>query len=267
MKQSISVNEIQVPVDKIRGLSIEQRHAYYLLGFICNELVSLQKLISWTLQQSQLSDPGRAVLWNAEMSQTLMLFRVACAKCWEAKEKINSVEVASVLQGDVFPKWEDGPLRLKEVNKAVAAADWINHIRNTLAFHYPSLDNWRRNITPSATWVDDIHYVGEQSGNTFYDAANSVVLHHMFGKRAESSASVRMMIDEMIGLLTLMSNFVESALGTFIEHTLGEQIVGGPTHHIAAPSYWDIHIPFWTSMTQRESPSADARRQMQTPHP
>ena len=249
MPNSIQIIEFRVPIDRVRELSDTQRYMYYLLGFIFNELMCLRKLISFGLQQR--GADMRPVRINAETSQTLLLFRIACAKLWEAQLKLNSKEVSDVLRKDVWPYWAEGPAALKAVNKAVSDAQWLPRVRNGLGFHYPTLDQWNAYITPTDEWVDDIIYAGSENGNHFYDAAESIAKHHMFGLNSPMQPEqVKQTIDEMIGLLAKVSNVVEESLGTFISnHLLPSNPLGGPVHSISAPKYTEQRVPFWTEMS------------------
>lgn len=249
MPNSVQVIELRVPIDRVRSLSEGQRYTYYLLGFIFNELMCLRKLISFSLQQR--GADMRPVRLNAETSQILLLFRIACAKLWEAQLKLNSKEVSGVLRKDVWPHWPAGAAALKAVNKAVSDAEWLPRVRNGLGFHYPSVTDWRAYIAPTDDWVDDIIYAGPETGNHFYDAAESVAKHHMFGFDAPMQPEqVKRTIEEMISLLGKMSDVVEESLGTFIaNHLLAQDPLGGPVHAISAPKYTEQRIPFWTEMS------------------
>lgn len=249
MPNSVSVVEISVPLSRLRELSDEQRYAYYLLGFVFNELICLRKLISFSFQQR--GDDMRPVRLNAETSQTLLLFRVACAKVWEAHKKLNSKEVSSVLRRDVWPHWPGGPDALKKVNKAVDDADWITRVRNGIGFHYPTMAQWKPYITPTEQWVDDVIYAGPETGNHFYDASESVARHHMFGfETAMEGEEVRRIVEEMIDLLGAMCNVVEGCISCFVgEHLVDAGKMGAQVHPVYAPKYEAQRIPFWTEMS------------------
>lgn len=249
MPNSVQVIEFRVPIDRVRRLSDAQRYTYYLLGFIFNELMCLRKLISFSLQQR--GADMRPVRLNAETSQILLLFRIACAKLWEVQLKLNAKEVSSVLRKDVWPHWPDGAGALKAVNAAVSNAEWLPRVRNGLGFHYPTLGQWKAYITPTDDWVDDIIYSGAENGNHFYDASESVAKHHMFGFEAPMKPEqVKQTIDEMVALLGLVSNVVEESVGVFIaNHLLPDDPLDGPVHAISAPKYTEQRIPFWTEMS------------------
>lgn len=47
--RTVEMYEIRIPLDAVKKLSDEDRFSYYLLGYIFNELMSLQKLIAFAL--------------------------------------------------------------------------------------------------------------------------------------------------------------------------------------------------------------------------
>jgi hypothetical protein len=249
MPTSIEISEVRVPLARLRALNDHQRYTYYLLGFAYNELTFLRKLISFSLEKR--NNDMRPVRMNAESSQTLMLFRLACGKFWEAHRKLNSKEIASVLRSDVFPYWVDGPQLLKTMNKSVAKATWLSTLRNTLGFHYPSLDDWKPYITPVDGWVDDVIYAGAEAGNLFYDAADSVARHHMFGyEPAKELRQVTAMVLEMIELLRVMTDFIDEGLGIFVTTHLIDSVSSVQKHKLFAPAYSEQRIPFWMEMSE-----------------
>jgi len=118
--RSIQVNELRIPLDAVKRLSNESRFSYYLLGHIFNELMALQKIVSFGLPKH---DDHRPARFRAELAQSLFLFRLASGKIWEASKAIRETkELALTLREVVLPKMEDGPCRLKALNAAISAA-------------------------------------------------------------------------------------------------------------------------------------------------
>ena len=143
----------------------------------------------------------------------------------------------------------DGPERLKALNAAINAARWLADMRNGMGFHFPSFAQWKPFTTPDDDWVDDFIFVGNQTGNTFYDASDSIAQHWMFRQYApDVRAAVDPLINEMIGLLRVMNSFLEDTLGVFVAEVL---LAGNGQHKIVgkvvAPLHDKVSIPFWTS--------------------
>jgi hypothetical protein len=103
--------------------------------------------------------------------------------------------------------------------------------------------------------VDDYVFFGEQTGNTFYDAADGIAQTWMFSQYGPDRVqeSVAPLIEEMIDLLREMNTFLEDALGTLI----GEVILQGkPSRRhvgkVLGPEHDQVSIPFWTAMFSRK---------------
>ncbi len=251
--RSVEMYELTVPLDTIKRLTDEQRFAYYLLGHTFNELMCLQKLVAYSLPKH---DDRRAARLRPELGQAMFLFRVASAKIWEASRAVrDNKELASALRDDVLPRMPEGKERLKELNAAINGAKWLSPLRNGMGFHFPTFERWRTHVVPDESWVDDLVFLGERSGNTYYDAADTVAQAWMFEQfgAQDLRAAVDPMIEQMIDLLRVMNSFLEDALGTFIAEVIMDRpskptLVG----KVLAPEFGRVSIPFWTAMPPRQ---------------
>ena len=178
-KHNITIKELTVPVAAIESMSPEQRYAYYLLGHIFNELIFLQKLITFAMPKH--SDI-RTVHLDPELAQALFILRIASAKVWEANKCLSKGAAALVLKQTIFPLFPDGRVMLDTLQNKLTKAEWLSHIRNKLSFHYPKIGDWCDVTTPTKTWIDDSILMGELSSNLFYSASESVAQHWMFGR-------------------------------------------------------------------------------------
>ena len=169
---------LTVPLEAIKKLSDQQRFAYYLLGHIFNELMCLQKIVCFSMPKHDDSRPARL---RPELGQAMFLFRLASGKIWEASESIRkNKELATTLREDVLPRMPSGSARLKALNKAVSGAAWLSPLRNGMGFHYPTFERWSSHVVPDVSWVDDVVYLGDKSGNAYYDSAETVAQAWMF---------------------------------------------------------------------------------------
>lgn len=247
--KSIELFSIRVPVEAVRNLTEAQRFTYYLLGHMFNELNCLQKLISFSLPNH--SD-HRLLRTRPEFAQALFLFRLASGKVWEATKTIRETkEIAQVLKSDILPHMPGGIERLKSLNKAVGDAAWISQLRNGMGFHFPSIDRWRDHIHPDDAWEDDIVFLSNQSGNTFYDGAETVAQNWMFSQYRGKPpvAAVESMIVEMIDLLRIVVSFLDDAVGAFVSvQLLKDNLTRKPEGKVIAPDFASTRIPFWTAM-------------------
>lgn len=252
--RSVEMYSLTVPLDAVKRLTDERRFAYYLLGHTFNELMCLQKLVAFTLPKHDDSRPARL---RPELGQAMFLFRLASGKIWEASKAIReNKQLASALREEVLPRMPEGMKRLKDLNAAINSATWLSPLRNGMGFHFPTFERWSTHVIPDESWVDDLVFLGDKSGNTYYDAADTVAQAWMFEQygAVDLRAAVDPLIEEMINLLRLMNSFLEDALGTFITEVIMDrpsrpQLIG----KVLAPEFGRVSIPFWTAMPARRA--------------
>ena len=250
--RAVDMFEVRIPLKSVKRLSDEERYSYYLLGHIFNELMCLQKIVGFALPKHDDQRPARL---RPELAQAMFLFRLACGKIWEASQIMRkSKQLSATLVQVILPRMPDGLQRLKALNASINGAPWLSPMRNGLGFHFPSYDDWKGHVTPDSTWVDDQLFMGNQSGNTFYDAADSIAQGWMFGQYglADPRAAVDPLISQMIELLREMNTFLEEVLGVFV----GEILLGGRGERkhvgkVLSPLHEAVSVPFWTVMPPR----------------
>ena len=252
-QRSVEMYEIRVPLEAVKNMSDEDRFSYYLLGHLFNELMCLQKLIAFALPKHDDTRPARL---RPEHAQAMFLFRLASAKIWEVTKAIrDDKQLAGTLLGHIVPKMPGGATRLTTLNAAIDAAPWLSPMRNRLGFHAPTFKQWQPFLIPDETWVDDSVFLGDKSGNTFYDAADTIAQAFMFSQYGlpDPRDAVDPLINQMIELLALVNTFLEDALGTFVsemllEHKVERRSVG----KVSSPDFERVKIPFWTAMNPRD---------------
>jgi len=246
--RQVAMHELLVPVADVKRLSDRERFTYYLLAHMFNELLCLQKLIAFALPKH---DDVRQAVRQPEMGQALFLFRLACGKLWEVRATINQIEVSETLRKRVFATMQDGPSRLKEVNKAIEDTPWLSKMRNRIGFHYPSFTDWQPLITPNDEWVPDSIFLGEMTGNSFYAGADAIAQSWMFGLHgtADLKEAVEPMMDQMIGLLRLVNSFLEDIVSTLVaDVVLTNPAQATKVGEVLAPDFEEVQLPFWTAM-------------------
>lgn len=247
--RSVEMYALTVPLEAVMKLTDEQRFAYYLLGHMFNELMCLQKLVSFSLPKHDDRRPARL---RPELGQAMFLFRLASGKIWEASKAIREgKQLAKTLVQDILPHMLDGRRRLKKLNAAINAAEWLSPLRNGIGFHFPTFEHWGRHIIPDEFWVDDIVFLSDQSGNTYYDAADTVAQAFMFHQCGvtDPAEAVDLLIGQMIDLLGMMNSFLEDSLITLISKiTLDSPAIRKPAGKVLAPEFKHVSMPFWTTM-------------------
>lgn len=263
-KTSVEVKKLSISVAAISALSDEERHFYYLTGLIYNEICCLRKLISYSVPVHGDRRPFRR---EAEFSQTFFLMRIAGAKVHEAWQKLNEQAMQAVLRSDVFPHWADGEKALKSFNRKVAAAKWLANLRNTIAFHYPKLENWKAVITPNSSWHDDTLYFGSEPGNMYFDAPEQQMRELMFGRGSGMRPDERMedIVSGVVDITTQLGDFVERAQVHFaMARLLGDQEAVTVGRVIASPLD-KVELPFWTTPAVGRKKHGSSTRTRGTP--
>jgi hypothetical protein len=242
--KSVKIYELRIPLEKISSLTAHHRYAYYLLGQIYNEMMSLQKIIGFAMPKHDDLRPARR---NAEISQVFFLFRMAASKIYEAMAAINRKEVRDTLNGLVFSSSPSLRELLSELNKAVGGADWLSRMRNGMGFHYPKFSAWESYTTPDNNWTDDVVYMGERSGNTFFDSSANVTMHWMFDKYRgyQAAEAVNLLVDEMIDLIKKINEFTNLVVVEIVTKLISheEPTLAGT---VIAPEHDKVALPYWT---------------------
>lgn len=246
MSRSIEISQITIPIDKVAQMSACQRYTYYILGHVFNEMMSLQKLVGFAIPKHEDMRPCRR---NAEIAQLLLLFRLAASKIYEFRATVNSKEVKSALTDLVFSEAPHLRDELTQFNRAVSGAAWLERMRNGMGFHYPKFQQWEQYTTPDQTWVDDIVYIGEQSGNTFYDASASVAMHWMFDNYRDlaTADSFGPLVSELIRLIKQINRLIEAMVGTMVM-AIAPNDPAKPVGKILGPDHDKVTLPFWTHL-------------------
>jgi len=243
--RSVEMFEVRIPVDAVKRLTQEQRYTYYVLGHMFNELMCLQKLCGFALPKHEDMRPARR---RPELAQAMLLFRLASSKAWEAKLALDSKEVSQTLTKMVLPHVEGGADRRKALNDRISSAKWLGPLRNGLGFHAPKFSEWDEHITPTSEWVDDVLYVGRQSGNVFYEAAEAIAQAWTL-KTCAVGEQPDSLVEQMIALLVEFTNYLAEVIGVFVAHVILVDIGKmKPIGKTLAPEFGSVAIPFWTSM-------------------
>lgn len=246
---SVTVEKLTITLADLKKISDQDRYSYYLLSHMFNELMCLQKLIHYAMPTH---GDRREFRRNPEMFQAIFLFRIALSKISEARKELreNKTLEATFLRL-IHPFWPESVSRREALDAALDAAPWLSALRNKVGFHFPKFNQLEPFIQPTQEWTDDCIYMGDQSGNVFYDSANVVVLHWMFSLYGAENIedAVDPMIVEMIALIHLMTTYLEDSVGVLIsESILGNNNAFTPAGQVIAPEFSAVNIPFWTSM-------------------
>lgn len=251
--EGLTVQVVRVPISAVKALTPKDRYAYYLLGHMFNELMFLQKLLIVTMRQSEKPTPPELCAGNA---QALIVFRIAAGKLWEAWQVMTSSELSHSLRESFLPLIEGSKERWKELSKTVSEQPYLKDLRNKQSFHYPRFREWEELLEPRDDWADDLVFASAESGNLFFDGAESYAQEWMFSQDRRASRSTSERVDQLLGglvtLMTTFTRFVEEILSAFVhERLMGGSMKAESLISVAAPPFSALAFPYWTLMPKQ----------------
>jgi len=159
------VQRLELPADRLRALTPQQRYVFALTGHIFNELMILQKWIHVSRRAPGNAGPEE----DAAVGMSIFLMRVLAAKVYEAlhPDALTKESVSAVLHADYFgnvdglvAKWEATLDRYKKLT-------WMGRVRNQGAFHYMSEAQWAPHLD-DAFCEGAYIYAGRRYSDTYF---------------------------------------------------------------------------------------------------
>jgi len=248
---SIRVKTLTIRAHDVLALKEDERYAYYMLGHMFNEMMFLQKLLHFA---TPVHEDRRPLRIEPEIAQTLFLIGVVAGKVWEIKLAFDEQRMSQVLRESFWPLLDDGSKSWARINRKIQKATWLKDVRNGHSFHYPSAKDWNSMMRPTGGWTDDKIYVGEISGNTFYQGSAVTAHTWMFGgvDQANPQSAVTRTVDQSIDFLTELNNLLEELLGKFITARLmTDESEPKEIDKVIAPDFTAVKLPFWTFASTR----------------
>lgn len=250
--KSIFVYGVSIPANEISKLNDEERWAYYLLGYIANELNCLLKLLSHSLN---LNSEMERHCHMPELIQSSILFRLAAGKSYEAMLQLRTKEFRKVYLEVISKHLDRADDRWNEVNKAFNQAKWLSKLRNKVIFHYPSVSDWAAITKPNNDWEDDQMFYSEGARDIFFDASevigqNWALMEIGNGKTVDSKEDAQQryekLISTTISLSNLLRSFVMDSLAVFIaDHLCKGNPESKSLGSVTAVDVNSINIPTW----------------------
>lgn len=226
--KKIIITGVEIPIEKIAALNDEERWAYYLLGFIANEMNSILKLLVLSLNSNGSEQRFRHM---PELINSSILFRMAAGKSFEAMLQLRTREFRTVFSHVISKHLPNANNRWKEVNQAFNSATWLGRMRNGVIFHYPTLAEWKEITTPDDSWEPDEFYFSDGAADVYFDASEIVgqnwVLMVVGGgsppkTKMEAQVRYEKLIKDTVDLVGLLKAFAMDSLAVFIaDHLFG----------------------------------------------
>lgn len=251
--KQMTVSRVKIPTHLIAALSDNERWAYYLMGYIANELNYILKLLVISLKSNESKERFRHM---PEIIQSSMLFRLAMGKSHEAMLQLRTGEFRKVFNSVISKHRPSANARWKEVNAAFnSSARWLGKLRNGTIFHYPTLDEWSKIITPDSTWEDDEFYFSKDAWDVYFDASEIVGQSWMLTmigngipptSKEDAQKKFEDMINTCVRLVGLLRTFVMDCLEVFIaDYLLGSNPSVEQLGHVRGTNIDSVTVPTW----------------------
>lgn len=253
--KKLDMHEISISADKVLALTDNERWAYYLMGYITNELNIIVKLLAQTLNKQP---DDRAFTHTADMIQSSMLFRLAAGKCHEAMLQLRSKQFRNVFTNVIAKHCPTANAEWRNLNSKFNSAAWLGKIRNGVIFHYPSPSEWCEITKPDEHWKDDKFYFSKALWSNFSEGSEIIALFwtcvtiangNQPATKDEATKLYDHLVTTTIDILNLMINFLNMSLTVFIDDHMfsGNTPVKnlGTVNCVKASS---VKIPFWLYM-------------------
>lgn len=222
MNRDFPFKRIQVPQKALKSLSHQDRHAFYLLGHIYNEIMFLYKQALMCIYGLAENEDSVAVGAGASFSRMFVL-RMLAGKVHEAGLAMKQREVGDFLRVHCFPhvKGIEADRMLREIRRRIDECRWLNQARNGHAFHYPEFNQTAKAIEALAKGKADYEVImGGTYGETLYRTSD-VMAGVAFASEAnpdDYKVAIESMDEELIELSRLMTKLITESLNAFILH-------------------------------------------------
>jgi hypothetical protein len=243
----VEVRRLNLSTKKLVGLGPQERYVFALAGHIFNDLMLLQKLVHTSRQPPDSPSP----VLDASVGLSMFMLRLLAAKTHEAVGVLSKESIRDVLMRDYFAS--DAVLT-DEWEKVIAAykdLPWLPKVRNKLAFHYMSAAQWTPHLD-DALCTDGYVWVGKRFGDTLYQWAEmAAALPAMREVNAdEPFKGLGQMLDELGGLLKLLTNCLAKGLQTFMIERLMDEPLSDPIQ-FDAPDLDAFHLTYFFGVPPR----------------
>ena len=245
-KQSdLTVHEFTITKKALMDIDERERMFFVLLGFVCNEIIILNKI---ALSIDVFNRESEGIEKKAYAVQGNFIARLLIAKTFEAWEKLfRKLFFKSQLKRMYEPCLSDkAKLALADLGKFFAENGYVATLRNQYTFHYPSdeLSAAMPDIPDDEVWKI---YLSDTHGNSLYYLSEMIAGHAML---AEVDPDVATAFGKIIadrdfvarGMIVLSTG----CMNVFVKRHLGLSLTDGTPITIKVPELLSVKLPFFT---------------------
>jgi hypothetical protein len=231
-----------------KTISADHRFSVLLLGQIYNEITMLHRM-SVACRKPPGDDSPQT---DAMYGQLAMLTRLICGKLYESHIAINSKAVSLFMREHCFPlePEEKGLEKLKEFNRLISSAAWLERARNGHSMHFPTQDQWDDAI--SASLRDGGAYtaiVGDVVGDSFYLSSAEIASLSFYSAAGPTwREGLRTFASDTVKLTSALSALIRAALDPYFRNLCRTQQRGvriKDAKQFEMPRMSDFYLPYY----------------------
>ncbi len=249
-----AIYRVPLPLEKLQGLTKEERALLFLLGYASNQITMMQKLVLFSSNRTP-EDPVEQGLSGA---QTQMLARLAVGVLNEAWELVHKRFIGSTIGRDYEPLLDKGGREaLAQLKKHFGNSNLLSKVRSNFAFHHPRTEDLEAAFQAASKdkeWDQDwTLFMASSTLNWFYFASDVVVLHGIMGATGEPSLvqAQQKLMDEVRLVSDAMAEFIGAFLTAIWRRHFGQEFEATICADIgAAPDLEAPWIPFFVRVAK-----------------
>ena len=239
------VYEFTVSKQALQAVEERERRFFMLLGFVCNEVIILQKIaLSIELYNQDAND----VEGKAFVTQSSFIARLIISKVFEAWQKLfQQLFFRSQFGRDYEREFSDRASEaMARLRTFFGRPGYVATLRNDYVFHYPSekLDGALPNIPDNEDWSI---YLSQNDGNSLYYLSEMIAGHAILDEIAgDKRAAYEQLIEDRTALARDIIALSTGCMNVFIDRHFGLQIGDGTEIRIKVPNLHDTELPFFS---------------------
>lgn len=240
----LTVYEFKITKKALMEIDERERAFFLLLGFVCNEIIILNKL---ALAIDVFNRKTDGVEKKAYVVQASFISRLLIAKMFEAWEKLfQKLYFKSAFSREyeefLSPKANEA---LSDLGKFFAENGYVAALRNQFVFHYPSQE--LNDVMPGIPDHDDWKiYLSKTDGNSLYFLSEMVAGHAMLAEvNLDKALGYEKLIDDRNYLVRSIMALSTGCMNVFVKRHLELSMEDGTPITIKVPDLFDVKIPFF----------------------
>jgi hypothetical protein len=248
----IQILQIPLSKDKLGALSKEERVALFLFGYVANQIVMMEKLLTFATNNSSTNG---LLEQHAIDLQTQMILRLMIGLLNEGHRAIQTRFNSSPLAKTYRDLLDAGGERaLTDLNLQFSQSI-IQQLRTKFAFHHPSSDDIENafdlaagdpNMDAEWNW-----YLSQHAFNNLFYFSDVVITHAIFEEIGETDWRIGQ--EKIMKEVFRASNNIKELVLAFVKAVwlkhFGTELVADKVFEISnAPDVSSVHIPFFVTV-------------------